>query len=176
MKVICYIAVSMDGYIARDDGAVDWLNRYMDVDYGYQAFSASIDAVIMGHATYLKSLEFGPEAFQGEMPYFVMTRNPDRQDAGKVQFVTDPPQQLCAKLRGRGDLHRVWMMGGGQVLQAFLDEGLVDEMMLFVIPEMLGTGIPLFPSGTRPAAWQLHRNEAYMNGVVLLHYHRANFT
>lgn len=168
-KVICYIAASMDGYIARSDGAVDWLDNYMDVDYGYTAFMSSVDTVIMGHRTYLKSLDFGPQAFGGDHSYYVMTRSGGDVARDLAEMTSESPAGLITRLREVEGKH-IWLMGGGVLLQAFRQDKMLDELMLFVIPEMLGAGIPLFPGPGKPQRWNLLDSRSYSNGVVLLHY------
>ena len=167
--VICYIAVSLDGYIARSDGAVDWLDAYTDLDYGYKDFNDSVDTVIMGYRTYEKSLEFGPDTFKGKT-YYVMSRSQKSEDWGEVRFTRETPQAICRRLKTQEGA-KIWMMGGGILLSAFLAEGLIDELMMFVIPENLGSGIPLFPEGGPQSHWLLSDSVKYPNGVVLLHYH-----
>lgn len=170
-KVICYIAASLDGYIARADGAVDWLDKYMDADYGYAAFMWSIDTVIMGSQTYLKSLEIGPQAFAGEHVYYVMSRSGDLASTEVAQLTAESPSQLLGRLRKSPGKH-IWLMGGGVLLQAFLKKDLLDEIMLFVIPELIGSGVPLFPGEGAVRHWRLKNTSSYPNGVVLLHYVR----
>ena len=167
-KVVCYIAVSLDGYIARRDGAVDWLDAYHGVGYGYEEFNRRIDTVLMGYGSYAKSLDFGEVAFPEGKTYYIFSRQKRSDPRDRIRFPTASPTEFCARLRetpGRD----IWLLGGGQLLAHFIGEGLIDELMLFVMPEMIGDGIPLFPPG-QPGKWQLSNSQVYENGVVFLHY------
>ena len=167
-KIICYIAVSLDGYIAKADGAVDWLDRYHDADYGYEAFNQRIDTVLMGYGSYIKSLDFGDTAFPEGKLYYIFSRQPRTDARARIQFPTESPVTFCASLR-QSEGKDIWLLGGGQLLAHFLEEGLVDELMVYVMPEMIGRGIALFPS-SHPGRWQLIDHKAYPNGVVFSHY------
>lgn len=167
-KVILYIATSLDGYIARPNGNVDWLDVYNDVDYGYEAFIASVDCAILGRGTYEKSLAFGEEVFKA-MPHYVFTHSDGLENWGAVQFIREEPAAFVGRLKQAAGRH-IWMMGGGLLLNDFLAAGLVDEMMIFVIPQLLGEGIALFPGPVSGSQIPLIGTEKYSNGVVLLYY------
>jgi dihydrofolate reductase len=122
MKTRCWIAASLDGHIALPDGNIDWLHRWDPHAFGYTEFYAGIGAVALGRGTYDTTLSFP------EWPY-----------AGKPAFVLSARGAATKS----GDL---WLVGGGKALAAFLDAGLVDEIEVFVMPILLGSGIPLFPA------------------------------
>jgi dihydrofolate reductase len=141
-----FIATSLDGFIARPDGRLDWLAAFQgDGDNGYGAFIAGMDAIVMGRGTYEAVLGFG--AWPYALPVIVMSRQLTAADLpvtldGTVEVTGDTPVELARRLSARG-LRRVYV-DGGQVVQAFLREGLVADMAIFRMPILLGAGRPLF--------------------------------
>ncbi|CCG99509.1 putative protein ywjB [Fibrella aestuarina BUZ 2] len=171
-----YIATSLDGFIARPNGAIDWLTdpafTIPDEDFGYQSFIDSIDALVMGRGTYEKVATFP------EWPYpkrvFVLshtlTNVPDAL-VDKVELLSLSPRELVTYLAGRG--YRHIYLDGGQTIQQFLREGLVDELTLTRVPVLLGEGIPLFGNTGPDIALQHLRTTTYPNGFVQSVYKRA---
>ncbi|MFD2613403.1 dihydrofolate reductase family protein [Paenibacillus gansuensis] len=146
-KVILYIAVSMDGFIARLDGAVDWLDEVEgDGDNGYAKFYESVGTVVMGRGTYDAVKRFPGEFHYKGKPCYVYTRKqmPDDPD---VTFTDEPVEDLIPRLKAASEGH-VWLVGGGLLLQAFLEHKLLDELQIYTVPHVLGEGIPLFPEGS----------------------------
>ena len=149
--VSVFVATSLDGFIARNDGAVDWLNEANTAvpdgeDCGFQAFMDSIDALIMGRKTYEQVLSFGEWPYE-RTPVVVLSRNPISFPPGVRANVTqssEPPRDLLERLSREG-AERVYV-DGGTTIQGFLSEGLIDEITVTVIPIILGDGIPLFRS------------------------------
>lgn len=148
-KVSVYIATSLDGFIARSDGALDWLNEADTTvpegeDCGFQAFMDSVDMLIMGRKTYEQVLSFGHWPY-GKTPVVVLSRNsisfpPSLPD--NVTHSSESPQELLERLSSEGVKHVY--VDGGNTIQWFLSEGLIDEITVTVIPVILGDGIPLF--------------------------------
>jgi dihydrofolate reductase len=137
-----FIAVSVDGYIARKDGALDWLDRVElpGEDYGYAEFMSSVDALVIGRNTYDTVLGFG------EWPYadkrcVVLTQRPAQAAHGERFFAGDVAA-LVAEFALQG-VRRVYVDGGG-VIRQFLAADLLDDLTLSVIPVLLGSGVPLF--------------------------------
>ena len=151
LKVSVYIAISLDGFIARDDGGLDWLDEANanvpdGEDFGFQAFMDSVDALIMGRKTYERVLSFGGWPY-GRTPVVVLSRNsvsfpPSVPDT--VSHSSEAPRDLLTRLSGEGAKHVY--VDGGTTIQGFLSEGLVDEITVTVIPVILGGGISLFGS------------------------------
>jgi dihydrofolate reductase len=166
-KVVLYIAASLDGYIARPDGDVSWLDPYNDVDYGYDRFFEGIGAIIMGS----KSYEALREWYYGKTKTFVVTRRtlPVPQGAD-VELYSGPFPQLVDKARQVAGGKDVWHFGGGELATAFLNEGLIDEVQLGLIPTLLGEGIPLFHGVAKQASFHLVQSVPFSNGLVILHY------
>ncbi|MGG4480294.1 dihydrofolate reductase family protein [Paenibacillus illinoisensis] len=150
-KVVLYIAMSLDGYIARKDGSVDWL---FDVegdggDSGYAAFYQTIGTVVMGRTTYEDVLKLSEDFPYADRPTYVLSRS-EQPPALHVQFTTEPVESLIPRLQQASDAD-LWIVGGGQLVQAVMDKRLLHEMEVAIIPKILGEGIPLFPEGIVPS-------------------------
>ena len=184
-EVILYIAASLDGYIARHDGAVDWLDAIWEpdadadgrpgpaADYGYADFVAGVGAVLMGRATYEQIRSFG-----GDYPYpgtegYVFSRARAGERDEYVHFVdgADIPG-LVSRLKAAQDKN-IWLVGGGQLIREFLRLDLIDRIELFILPVILGDGIPLFPPATPQRRLALVNCQSYPGGAVQLSYRRA---
>lgn len=164
-RIKLYIAASLDGFIARPDGAIDWLAT--EGDYGYGPFYASIDTVVMGRKTYDTARSFG------EYPYpdragFVFSRQRAGTVDENVTFVGGDVGEFADALRRRPG-RDIWLVGGGELARSFFDRDLVDEIQLFVHPILLGSGVPLFPPRPGELRWRLLRSRAFPNGLVELH-------
>jgi dihydrofolate reductase len=170
-KVSVYIATSLDGFIARPDGALDWLNEANAAvpdgeDCGFSAFIGSVDALIMGRKTYEQVLSFGEWPY-GRTPVVVLSRNSISFPPGVPDTVThssEPPRDLLERLSGKGVEHVY--VDGGTTIQGFLSEGLVDEITVTMIPVILGGGIPLFGSIEQDIRLTHVRTTAYDFGFV----------
>jgi dihydrofolate reductase/ribosomal protein S18 acetylase RimI-like enzyme len=144
-----FIATSLDGFIAREDGAIDWLTGPgapgvgAGEDYGYDAFFAAVDAIVMGRNSYDLVRAF-PAWPYGDKPVVVLTSRPlgDPPADGDVEAMTGSPADVVARLAARG-LGRLYV-DGGKTVQAFLGAGLVDRLVITTVPVLLGRGIPLF--------------------------------
>lgn len=167
-KHIVYIAMSLDGKIARLDGSVDWLDAFntSGENYGYEEFLNSVDAIIMGARTYEKVRILGPWPYM-DKPVFVLTHSThDAPEHAPIQFSQGTPKEVVDGLLHRG-IHVLWVMGGGDVISSMLRDGLVDEMRVFVVPIILGEGVPLFQ---QPGEHQLkmYSTKSYPSGMVEL--------
>jgi dihydrofolate reductase len=170
-RVSVYIATSLDGFIARKDGGLDWLNEAnalvpADEDLGFRAFMNSVDALIMGRKTYETVLSFGKWPY-GKTPVVVLSRNAIPFPPGLPNTVThssEPLRALLKRLSGQGIRHVY--VDGGRTIQGFLAEGLVDEITVTVIPVILGSGIPLFGSVDDDIRLTHVRTTAYDFGFV----------
>jgi dihydrofolate reductase len=161
-----FIAASLDGRIAGPHGEIDWL--FHDQDYGYTDFARTVDTVLMGRKSYEASLAFGEWPYPG-MAAWVFTRHPEAVADDRVTFTDRPPAEVVAGIR-KAKGRDLWLLGGGGLVRAFLDAGLVDEMVVAIHPLVLGRGIPLFPEGTRRTALRLKDSRAYETGLVMLSY------
>lgn len=176
-KVICYIATSADGYIARPDGDIDWLTnpktpREPKVgDYGYADFVKDIDTVVWGRTTWDQVQSFMDEApGMDDTKSYVFTSHPEtaKPRAG-VEFTNEPVKPFMDRLRAQGGKD-VWMMGGGGIIGAFLDAGELDEFIIHVMPVFIGEGIPLIAPRHLETPLELLATKRYDDGVVMLHW------
>jgi len=167
-RVRLFIAASLDGYIAGPKGGIDWL--FHDQDYGYTDFAASVDTVLMGRKSYEALLALVDDwQLPEHLAQWVFTRHPERFDDERVTFTARPPADVVERIRRKKGKH-LWLLGGGALVKAFLDDRLIDEMMVAIHPIVLGRGIPLFPPGTRRTGLRLTDSRAYDSGLVMLRY------
>jgi len=168
-----YIATSIDGFIARENGALDWLTALPNpnqIDHGYAAFYQTIDTVIMGRTTYEEILGFGVDWPYPDCQTYVLTSDPNYQvntESTAILNEPDAEQILQIKSASKRDL---WVVGGGKVITAMMNDRLIDEMILSVIPIVLGRGIRLLPDHPRETLFTLTHSESFETGVVNLTY------
>ncbi|MFM8362476.1 MAG: dihydrofolate reductase family protein [Haliscomenobacter sp.] len=167
--VILFIACSLDGYIARKDGRVDWL--FHDEDYGYSDFYDSIDATLMGKKTYLEILGMGEFPYLDKKNYvFVRKNNPPLNRS--VEYVHGDIPAFVRKLK-KEEGKDIWLVGGGQINTILLTSGDIDRMVVSVHPVVLGQGIPLFGAGIPAERWFVfEKAESFASGLVQLYYRR----
>ena len=149
-KLILYIETSLDGYIAEKDGNISFLydTASPTPDLGYEKIYNSIKAIIIGGKTYRQiKNELSPDKWPyEEMPCYVCTHQQNQSDPN-VQFTSLPPGQQVLDLISQEHKGNVWLMGGGEIIRCFMRENLIDEYYIYVMPTVLGNGIPLFPAG-----------------------------
>jgi len=168
-----YLAVSLDGRIARPDGGVaDWLAAdYPPDGFGYAAFFASVDAILMGRGSYEALWAMGDWPYAGKRTLVVTSRPLPGAPAG-VESVSGGLARAADALEG--DRHRhVWVFGGGQIVRGMIALGRLDRLELAVIPVILGEGISLFPPGTPETRLELEACTPRLKGAVHLVYRRA---
>lgn len=175
-KIIVYIATSADGYIARPDGDVEWLNRRpRTVDYGMREFYPTIDTILWGRKTYDWLLNYYKERgkksgmFDTKLSNYVFSRKPPKRAAPGVEFLSEPVKEFAQRLRATPG-KQIWMMGGGELIASFLDAGEIDEFDIHVIPVFIGEGIPLVAPRHRDVPLRLRTSRKYPDGVVRLRY------
>jgi dihydrofolate reductase len=174
-KIIVYIATSADGFIARKDGGIDWLDRPRPKgNYDMGEFWKSIDTILLGRKTYDFVVSFqkegkaAPDMFGG-IKHYAFSRKPPRRVLPGFEFVKEPIKQFAQRLRSEKGKD-IWMMGGGGIIASFLDEGEIDEFIIHVIPVFIGEGIPLMAPRRRTVPLKLLSTKKYSDGVVRLHY------
>jgi dihydrofolate reductase len=167
LKVIVYIATSLDGYVAREDGSIDWLPE--SAESGYDAFYKSVDTVIMGKTTYDQVLTFGEYPYKDKKS-FVFTRTNQNKDEN-VEFVSDVEKFVKDDFPGAGE--SIWLVGGAQIIASFLKQNSVNEIIVSIIPVLLGKGIPLFKDMENETKLELIKTEKY-DQLVDLHYNVLN--
>ena len=169
-EIIYYVAASLDGFIATPDGGTAWLAPFEAAgeDYGYAAFYASIDALLLGSRTYEQALTFDPWPYPGK-PCWVFSGRPLPAAQPGVIVTAQTPRQVATELAERG-VRRVWLIGGGHCAAAFQAEGLISEYIVSIIPVILGAGIPLFGVAGLQEKLRLVEYKVYPNGVIQLKY------
>lgn len=163
-----YLAASVDGFIARPDGGLDWLEAVHreGEDYGYAEFVRSIDAHVVGRKTYDAVLGFGAWPYAGKR-VVVLTRRPPAPRHGE-EFYAGDPGALLERLAREG-VRRAYV-DGGDVVRQFLAARLVDDLTLSVIPLLLGQGVPLFGGALPEQGLTLEEARSYPSGLVRLRY------
>ncbi len=166
-KISIYIATSIDGYIARKDGSLDWLDRVggFDEDYGFQKLLGSIDALIIGRKTYEVATTV-PDPYPGKRVVVLSNSlNSVRKD---MELYRGDLAELLTQLHQDGIKH-IWIDGGTTISQ-FLSSQMVDTMTLSIIPVILGSGIPLFNLIDKEIPFRVISSEAYPSGLVQVKY------
>ena len=167
-QIKLFIASSLDGYIARTNGAIDWL--FTDSDYGYNDFYASIDTVLVGRKTFETTLTFESDPFKGKECY-VFSRGNSIQEREQVHGVSGDMVEFVESLKKQPG-QDIWIVGGGELLREFLRHNLIDEIILFIHPIILGSGIPLFLQQETESHWQTLKTHQYESGLVEIHLQR----
>jgi dihydrofolate reductase len=173
-KLIAYLATSADGFIARADGGIDWLDRPRPRgNYGMASFFRSIDTVLWGRNTYEWALRFmgGKGVSYGiRVKNYVFSHRPPKKHPPDVEFVREPLAKFVRRLRETPGKD-VWIMGGAGLWGSLLDAGEIDEFVIHVIPVIIGGGIPLvLPPRRRTVRLGLLSAKRFSDGVVRHHY------
>lgn len=193
-QIILYIAASLDGFIADAGGGVDWLpTGDADADgdggddCGYAEFYGAVAALIMGRRTYDQVRQFGDWPYPGKPVYVFTTRPPDDAPPAGVRFIQTDAVAFVRTVASQYDAGPIWLVGGAYLANQFRTAGLIDEYRIFVIPVILGRGIPLFGGGdsngdgnndsdsngnsdAAPTPLRLAATETYAGGIVMLRY------
>ena len=173
MKTTVYVGSSLDGFIARKDGDIDWLVKYQnkEVHDSYNEFISRIDAMVIGRGTYEKVLSF-PE-WPYEKKVFVLSTSlkqiPETLNE-KATLVTMKPEEMLSYLSDKG-LSNIYI-DGGKVIQSFLREDLIDELIITRVPELIGKGIPLFGYLVNDLRFEHIKTNIYSDGLVNSYYER----
>ena len=171
-RIIAYIATSADGYIARPDGSVDWLDRPMPKgQYGMFEFFKTIDTIVWGRRTYSEALARGTKAsaYGKGTRHYVFSRTPQKSLEESVEFANGAIKSFAQELRARPGKD-IWMMGGGKIIASFLDEGEIDEFIIHMIPVFIGEGIPLIEPRHRSIPLEFVASKTFPDGVIRLNY------
>ena len=167
VRFAVFIAVSLDGFIARPDGGIEWLRPFEGEEHGYEAFFAGVDALVIGRGTYDSVLGF-PSWPYGRKRVIVCTGRPANPAHGE-ELWSGPPRALAGRLDREG-VRRVYL-DGGALIRSFLRDGLpVDELTINVVPLILGAGRPLFATGLPELPLRLLEAKSYPSGLVQLRY------
>lgn len=169
-KIVCYIAESLDGYIATEDDSLDWLFRVEgEGDAGYAEFMETIDTVVMGRRTY----DWVMEMEKGEYPYagiksYVYSRSVPASSPDEVEFTGMDIPAFAEKLKSMPGKN-IWVIGGSELLAGFTEAGLIDEFIISIAPVTIGKGIPLFQPSFVTAEYKLKDIKRY-GEFAQLHY------
>jgi len=182
MRASVFIATSLDGFIARENGDIAWLGADEDhagEDYGYKAFMDSVDVLVMGRATYDLVATFGSWPYGSKrvivLTNRVLTNRPlslPAELAGTVETMSGPVETIAESLAGQGARHLY--IDGGKTVQAFLRAGLIGRMIVTRIPILIGSGIPLFGPLPADIRWRHVRTTAFPKGFVQSEYERTD--
>ena len=173
MRASVFIATSLDGFIAREDGSLDWLPVGGGEEHGYTAFMATVDAIVMGRNTFETVLTFEAWPF-GKKPVVVLTTRPYTDPAPEnavLEFMRGNAHEILDRLAARGMGHVY--VDGGITVQRFLEAGLVQRLTITRIPVLLGRGIPLFGSLSRETRLEHLSTRSYAGGMVTSEYEIA---
>ncbi len=167
-KVSIYIAESIDGYIAKEDGSLDWLDivNIKGEDYGYHTFCSSIDTIVMGRKTYDAIANLVDWPYKNIRVIVLSTTLHSKRS--EVELYSGPIDSLLIQLHNEGVKH-VWV-DGGETASEFIDTGYVDHIILSVVPVILGKGVPLFNSMKQTHRCRLVSSKAYSSGLLQIHY------
>lgn len=169
--VVLYIAASLDGFIARRDGDVSWLDPFNspEEDHGYHEFMETVDVSIMGSRTYEQTLSFETATEEDVRKLYVVTKRQLPKRNSSVEFYAGDVSELVNGLKATLEKN-IWLVGGSQLITSFMNRGLVDQVMLFVVPVILTEGVPLFDNIHEEISLRLRGSQSYATGLVKLHY------
>lgn len=170
MRASVFIATSLDGFIARPNGALDWLPADGGEPHGYTEFMATVDALVIGRKTFETVLTFDAWPY-GTKPVVVLSSNPAALAAppGAVcDMMAATPEEVVARLAQRGMTHLY--IDGGVTIQRFLEAGLIQRVIITRVPVLLGAGIPLFGPLSRDIRLEHVATRSYPSGLVQSEY------
>jgi dihydrofolate reductase len=172
IRASVFIATSLDGFIARENGDLDWLTGDSGSeseggeDYGYQDHWAAIDTLVLGRHSFETVLGFGQWPYAGKRVVVLSSRQfaiPEELQ-GKIEVFGGPAQEVAEALANSGSKHLY--VDGGKTIQAFLRAGLIQELIITVIPVLIGEGIPLFGPLEKDIKLELLQSQTYESGFV----------
>lgn len=160
-KLLFYGAMSIDGYLAREDHRLDWLiGTEGEEETSYDTFYASVDTLIMGRNTYEQVLQLSPDGFPYEgKTCYIMSRTLQDSLEG-THIIREDVLSFVKKLKNEPG-RNIWIVGGGGLLQSFIKERLVDELFLQIVPVIIGRGIPLFSPADLESKFSLQEVHQY---------------
>lgn len=166
-RVQLFIAASLDGYIAREDGGIDWL--FHDGDYGYRRFYASVDTVVMGRKSWELARKLEDKPFEGKR---IIVFSHKLKPAPAVEVARGSVRDFIRNLR-RTKGRNIWLLGGGELVRDFVAADAIDDFIISIHPILLGRGIPLFHTVKRETKLVFKGARAFKSGLVQLTYSRA---
>jgi dihydrofolate reductase len=169
-EIVYYVACSVDGFIATEDGGVGWLTPFQQTgeDHGAGELQASVDALLLGSTTYEFALKFGSWP-SPNTPSWVFTHRKLKKLHPSITLTSRTPRQVVELLKSRG-VRRAWLMGGGKLATSFRSEGLISSYIFIIMPIILGRGIPVFAPGGPQRTLALQSAKPFKSGIVQLIY------
>ncbi|MFZ4582383.1 MAG: dihydrofolate reductase family protein [Paludibacter sp.] len=174
-KVILYIASSIDGFIARENGSLDWLDNLPNpdsIDHGYNELLADIDTIIMGRKTYEVLLGFGFDWPYLNKKTYIVSRNTELIISTPNTFLVNDELSAFTHQIKLSNSKNCWLVGGGELVHFYLNNNLVDKIIISIAPVILGVGIPLFVGKSTESKWTLVDVEKFNTGIVNLTYNK----
>jgi len=173
-KVILSAGITLDGYIARPDGSVDYLVMTKEGSAAMARFFATIDTIVMGRKTLDAAIAMMGGSFKSpvDIPHHVFSRTEPPGERDGVIFTNQSPTVWLRKIRRNRGKH-IFHMGGGELARSFLQADLIDDLVLGIVPILLGEGLPLFPGGFPQRDFTLVENKTYSKNQILLTYRRV---
>jgi dihydrofolate reductase len=169
-EVSLFIATSLDGFVARPDGKVDWL--FQDANYGFSAFYANVDLLLMGRKTFEAASAATPWPYPGKSA-IVFSRSLKQSKVAEATVLASDPVAEIRRLRATHG-KKMWLVGGPALVASLLAADVVDEMVLSVHPILIGQGVPLFGRGAIDRRWKLVGNRTFQSGLLQTTYFRAD--
>jgi dihydrofolate reductase len=173
-KLILYIATSLDGYIAKSNDDISFLSIVEEEgqDYGYSDFIKTIDTVIVGRRTYDKVISMGFDFPHADKEAYIITRTP-RPSIDTVHFYTGDLKSLVAKLKSENGKN-IYCDGGAEIVNELMQQDLIDEFIISIIPIFIGNGTKLFKDGRPEQKLKLISTKQFDSGLTQLHYLRTD--
>jgi dihydrofolate reductase len=173
-KLIVYIAMSLDGYIAKPNEDLSFLSlvQLEGEDYGYEKFSKTIDTVIMGRKTYDWVMKQVPVFPHADKETYIISRMA-KPGMGTIQYYSGSIKDLVSRLKRKSGKN-IFVDGGAEIVNLLLHDLLIDEWIISVIPILLGAGVRLFKDGRPEQKLSLVQTMQFKTGLVQLHYERAD--
>ncbi|MGB5821072.1 MAG: dihydrofolate reductase family protein [Saonia sp.] len=171
-KIKLYIAISLNGKIAKSDGSVKWLESIPNpekTDHGYSEFYKTIDTTIQGNHAYRQILSWGIDFPYPDKKNYVLTRKQGVEHTKYVEFISENHIEFIKDLKSQKGKD-IWIVGGGKLNTLFLNENLIDEIQVFVMPIVLSEGIELFETFPKETKLKLIESKSYSTGAVELKY------
>jgi dihydrofolate reductase len=172
MRASVFVGISVDGFMARPDGGLDWLPPGGGEEHGYSEFFASVDALVIGRGTYETVLAFDVWPY-GAKPVFVLSTGPlaPAPRGAVVERMSGDPADVLSQLSARGIQHVY--VDGGITIQRFLRAGLIQRLVITRVPVLIGEGIPLFGATGRDITLRHVGTRQYAGGLVQSEYEVA---
>ena len=169
-KIKLYIAVSLDGYIARTDGSLEWIaemHHTKRADHGFNELMESVDTVIMGGKTYHEFIGYQVEwPYKDKTTYVISHHDTNLNETDHVIFLTDDVFKRITALK-KEEGKDIWLVGGGKLISMLLNWDLIDEMQIYYVPVILGDGVALFGDKTNMSKWEVTKCERLGKGVMI---------